>query len=126
MKTYQSVFHIKGITLNIGKVLCHLNEETFAAGGFGCIAIINMNKGKNTQQANITGSNANITSMIKLRDNRRILCGCRTGHFLIFDIEKNSFDLISTSNDGWIEGLQNVNKETFASCSKNYLKIWKY
>ena len=64
--------------------------------------------------------------MIKLRDNRRILCGCRTGHSLIFDIEKNSVDLISTSNEVWIEELQNVDKETFASCSKNYLQIWKY
>ena len=49
MKTYQSVLHIKGITLNIGKVLCYLDEETFAVGGFGCIAIINVNKRKNTQ-----------------------------------------------------------------------------
>ena len=49
MKTYQSVLHIKGITLNIGKVLYYLDEETFAVGGFGCIAIINVNKRKNTQ-----------------------------------------------------------------------------
>ena len=126
MKTYQSVFSIKGIALNIGKVLCDLDEETFAIGGYDCIAIINVKKGEITQQAKINVINANITSMIKLRDNKRILCGCRTGNFLVFDYQNNTMNLISTSNNGWIEGLHNINKETFITCSSNYLKIWKY
>ena len=103
MKTYQSVFSIKGIALNIGKVLCDLDEETFAIGGYDCIARINVKKGEITQQAKINVINANITLMIKLRENKRILCGCRTGNFLVFDYQNNTMNLISTSNNGWIE-----------------------
>ena len=138
LKTYQSIMKINCLTIEeIDKeinvyTLFQLNEETILVGGEEFIVFVDIKKGIMTKKELFggIGKKIKIQSIIKLRDNKSLLCAekCKLGNFLLYNTESDSFIRIKTTHKHEVEQLLNINENTFVSNGtiNDCLRIWKY
>ena len=140
IKTFQSIMTITFSTVEEidneeeiqTNTLLLLNEETIVVGGEEHLFFVDINKGnfRKKELCSGIGKTIKITSIIKLRDNKNILCGeeCKLGNFLLYNTDSDSFIRIKTTHTHWVKQLLNINENTFASTGSidDFLRIWKY
>ena len=139
MKTYQSINAITFSTIEQidneeeiqTNTLLQLNEDTIVVGGEEHLFFVNIQTGlfRKKELCCGIGKTIEVKSIIKLRDNKSILCAeqRKLGYFLLYNTESDSFIRIKTTHTFWVEQLLKLNENTFVSSGTDeFLRIWKY
>ena len=126
--TIEEIENEEGIYTN---TLLQLNEDTIVVGGEEHIFFVNIQTGlfRKKELCCGIGKTIEVKSIIKLRDNKSILCAeqCKLGYFLLYNTESDSFIRIKTTHTFWVEQLLKLNENTFVSSGTDeFLRIWKY
>ena len=124
MTTYQCVTKIEEIPCYSGNGIYQIDKDRVIVGGVGVIIIVNLESGK--KESEIVDESINYAhAFLMLRDNKTILCACRYGKFLLYDIETKKYIVEEKHKDEFVNDLLKIDDETFIT-NHDDVKIWKY
>ena len=124
MTTYQCVTKIEEIPCYSGNGIYQIDKDRVIVGGVGLINIVNLESGKKESEI-VDESLDYVHAFLMLRDNKTILCACRYGKFLLYDIETKKYIVEEKHKDEFVNDLLKIDDETFIT-NHDDVKIWKY
>ena len=66
-------------------------------------------------------------SIVKLRDNKTILCECDYGILCFYDMNKEEYTITKGNHNESVNDLLMIDGDTFISCSRDTtIKVWNY
>ena len=106
--------------------MCEIDKDRVIVGGNDTLSIVNIDKCE-IEKTIKDDSFENFTSLLKLRDNKAILCGGKAGNFLFFDMKKDEYKITKKNHNDCVYDLLLIDDNTFVSCSgDSIIKVWKF